>query len=176
MYVNNLRLYAKHLRYNLSTDPAGLAEPAHARFLLQGANGSGKTTILEAIASLWDFFGEWIDIGPGRNISGRSRCLKHYLAEADLAAVELKDLLPDGKSLWLGMGKVKDWVDLKDEHPQAEFAGLVQSRGSWEVQFRPAIGQPSANAAWWALNRTRTSCSFRRSCALCRSFVAKLRT
>lgn len=137
MYVNNLRLYARHLRRDLIDNPQGLSEPAHARLLLQGPNGSGKSTILEAIATLWDFFGDWIDAGRGRGISGRSRCFKHYFADSDLAAMELKDLLPEGRSLWLGMGKVKYWVDLKDEHPQADFAGLVQSKGSWEVQLPP---------------------------------------
>jgi energy-coupling factor transporter ATP-binding protein EcfA2 len=137
MYVNNLRLYARHLRRDLAESPSGLPDAAHARFLLQGPNGSGKSTILEAIAMLWDFFGEWIDAGPGRGISGRSRCFKHYFADCDLAAVELQGLLPEGKPLWLGMGKVKYWVDLKVEHPQAEFAGLVQSKGSWEVQLPP---------------------------------------
>lgn len=137
MYVNNVRLYAKHLRRDLVDRPEGLPEAAHARFLLQGANGSGKSTILEAIAALWDFFGDWIEAGPGRTISGRSRCLKHYFAEADLAAVELKGLLANDRSLWLGMGKRKYWVDLKDEHPSAVFAGFVRSGGSWEVQLSP---------------------------------------
>lgn len=137
MYVNNLRLYARHLRRDLVASPQGLPDPAHARLLLQGANGSGKSTILEAIADLWDFFGEWIDAGPGRNLPARSKCLKHYFAESDLAAVELRGLLPDGTPLWLGMGKVSYWVDLKDEHPTAAFAGLVQSKGVWEVQLPP---------------------------------------
>jgi len=137
MYVNNLRLYAKHLRRDLVDGSTGLLEPAHKRLLVQGANGSGKSTILEAIAKLWDFFGEWIDAGPGRNVSGRLRSFKHYFADVDLAAVELKSFLPDQKSLWIGMGKVSDWVDLKTQHPAAEFAGLVQSKGVWEVQLPP---------------------------------------
>jgi hypothetical protein len=107
---------------------------------LQGANGSGKSTILAAIATLWDFFGAWIDVGAGRKFPQEWRCFRHYFANpgiTDLAAVELKELLPAGKSLWLGMGNVKDWIDLKDEHPHAEFAGLVHSKGSWEVQLPP---------------------------------------
>ena len=141
MYVNNFRLYAKHLRYDLATDPAGLPEPAHARFLLQGANGSGKSTILEAIGTLWDFFGEWIDRGAGRKLPPRWRCFKHYFADpniTDLAAVELGGLLPNGQSLWLGMGKTSDWVDLKDLHQDDQFAGLIQSKqGDWEIQLPP---------------------------------------
>lgn len=139
MYVNNVRLYAKHLRRDLVSGASGLSEPAHARLLLQGANGSGKSTFLEAIASLWDFFGEWIDAGPGRGISGRARSFKHYFSDCDLAAVEIGGLLPNGKSLWLGMGKVSFWVDLKQEHGDAEFAGLVQSKGSWEVQLPTSV-------------------------------------
>jgi energy-coupling factor transporter ATP-binding protein EcfA2 len=158
MYVKNVRLYAKHLRYDLATDPAGLPEPALVRFLLQGANGSGKSTILEAIATLWDFFGEWIDVGAGRSMPRRWRCFKHYFADpkvTDLAAVELGGLLPNGQSLWLGMGKAGEWVGLKELHqptssssssswlgdvPQAprQFAGLIQTRqGDWEVQLPP---------------------------------------
>ena len=135
MHINNVRLYARHLRRDLVESPEGLDKSAHERLLLQGANGSGKSTILEAVATLWDFFGDWIDAGPGRTISRRSRLFKHYFADADLAAIELKGILPEGKPLWLGMGKVKYWVDLKDEHPDAEFAGLVQSKRSWEVQL-----------------------------------------
>jgi energy-coupling factor transporter ATP-binding protein EcfA2 len=138
MYVNRLRLRGlKPLRCDIPEDGAGFPEPARRRLLLHGANGSGKSTFLEAIVTLWDFFGEWIDAGPGRTISRRSRCFKHDLAEVDLAAMELRGLVPDDRPLWLGMGKVKDWVELKDQHPEAEFAGLVQSKKTWEVQLPP---------------------------------------
>jgi ABC-type uncharacterized transport system fused permease/ATPase subunit len=33
------------------------------RLLLHGGNGIGKTTILEAVRTLWELFGEWIDPG-----------------------------------------------------------------------------------------------------------------
>lgn len=139
MYVNNLRLYTKNLRRDLVENSEGLPEPARRRLLLQGANGSGKSTILESVATLWDFFGEWIDAGPGRYISTKkSRCLKHYFAESDLVAMELCDLFPDRGSRWIGMGKEKFWLDLKNEHPHAEFAGLVLTKGSWEVQLPSA--------------------------------------
>jgi energy-coupling factor transporter ATP-binding protein EcfA2 len=165
VYVKNLRIYAKHLRRDLAERPEGLPDPAHERLLLQEANGGGKSTILEAIATLWDPFGEWIDAGPGRRISASSRSVKHYFVDADLAAVELKGLFPDGPSLWLGMGKIQYWVDLKDEHPTAQFAGLVQSKGSWEVQlpsgdwtsFRQSsmLGtEPHANVVYIPAGRT----------------------
>lgn len=133
MYVNNVRLYLKHLRRDLVPDSVGLPEAAHSRFLLQGANGSGKSTFLDSIATLWSFFGEWIDV---KDRSVPRRHLRHNLANADMAAIEVIGLLPQNQSLWIGMGKVSYWVDLKDERPNADFAGLIQAKGgSWEIQL-----------------------------------------
>ncbi len=136
MFVNNVRLYAKHLRRDLVVGGDALPEAARRRLLLQGANGSGKSTFLEVITALWDFFGEWIDLGPGRKHNSQMRSVQHHLARADIAAVEIGGLLPQDQSLWIGQGNIRDWVDLKDQHPEAQFAGFVKIKeGSWEIQL-----------------------------------------
>jgi len=105
-------------------DGAEFPEPARQRLLLQGGNGSGKTTVLETIRVLWEFFGEWIDRGPGkRPVAGQSR---HYLFKADVVALELRGFLLAEQSLWLGIAGANDWADLKHAHPDALFAGLVR--------------------------------------------------
>ena len=134
--MQNVRLYAKHFRRDLVASPEGLPEAARERLLLQGANGSGKSTFLETVATLWGYFGDWIDMGPGRTASRRYlRRLRQYLLEGDLAAVEIGGLLPNKRSLWIGIGKVGDWVDLKEQRPEAEFAGLICSKSGWEIQL-----------------------------------------
>lgn len=147
MYVNNLRMYTKNLRQDLVENSVGLPEPARRRLLLQGVNGCGKSTILESIAKLWDFFGDWIDAGPDRFNPRKSRCLKHYFSVSDLVAMELSELPPAGGSMWIGMGKEKFWDELKNEHPSAEFTGLVQSKGTWELHL------PSVD---WTMFRRRS--------------------
>ena len=50
MYVNRLRLLnVKPLHRDIPDGGGALPEPARRHFVLQGANGSGKSTILEAI-------------------------------------------------------------------------------------------------------------------------------
>lgn len=93
MYVNRLRLWGvKPLRCDIPADGAELPEPSRHRLLLQGGNGSGKTVVLETIATLWKFWGEWVDIGE--NQTPPREHLRHHLAAADLAAMEIQGLAP----------------------------------------------------------------------------------
>jgi energy-coupling factor transporter ATP-binding protein EcfA2 len=135
MHIRRLRLYGvKPLRRDIPKDGEPFAVAAQRRLLLQGANGSGKSTILETIAALWSFFGDWIDSGPAGKPPASHR--GHYLADASLAAMEIEGLLPEGRPLWIGMGRVDEWVDLKDANPHAEFAGLIHVSGKgWEIQL-----------------------------------------
>ena len=60
MYVNRLCFRdVKPLNHDIPEDGQELPEPARNRLLLQGGNGSGKTTVFETIAALWKFWGEW---------------------------------------------------------------------------------------------------------------------
>src|SRR5436309_14470654 len=112
MYVNRMRLHGvKGLNLGLPEGGGELPEPAHNRLLLQGGNGSGKTTILECIQLLWEHFGEWIDAGSRRPDLRRllQRALtsggEQALFNADMAAMELGDFPESGQSLWVGLGK-----------------------------------------------------------------------
>ena len=125
MYVNRMRLLGVG---PLSTDiPVGGGEfgkAAHRRFLLQGGNGSGKTTVLDTIRTLWQFFGEWLDHGAGKPIPAKQA--NHFLASAHCAAVEFIGFPSTGARLWIGIASANEWAKLKLEHPDAAFAGAVR--------------------------------------------------
>src|SRR5262245_33026388 len=64
MYVNRMHLFnVKPLNQAIPEGGEPFPEPARRRLVLQGANGSGKSTILETILMLWKFWGEWIEEG-----------------------------------------------------------------------------------------------------------------
>ncbi len=58
--------------------------------LLSGPNGIGKSTILRAIALLWENFDEWLR--RGKPLSESQHNQRGVLAEAELIAVEVRDL------------------------------------------------------------------------------------
>lgn len=132
MYLRRLRLYnVKMHRRDLPEGGGELPAPACRRLLLQGGNGSGKTTILETIRVLWEFFGEWIDRGAGKPPMAKQA--RHYLFEnrgeaggKTEVAMELVDFLPEGQPLWIGIAGANEWAELKKAHPDALFAGLVR--------------------------------------------------
>lgn len=125
MYVNRMRLYGVG---PLCTDipPGGgeFPEVAHRRILLHGGNGSGKTTVLDTIRTLWQFFGDWLDHGAGKPIPAKQA--KHALAAAECAAVEFIGFPTAGDRLWIGIAAANEWADLKRNHPDAAFAGAVR--------------------------------------------------
>lgn len=137
MFVNRVRLFdVRLLHCELPGEGLGLPEAARRRLLLQGGNGSGKTTALEAIRTLWEFFGEWIDKGAGkRPPAAQSR---HYLASSGFAAIELVGLLRRDRPLWIGIAGSRDWMDFKSDHPNAVFAGIIRygkrdDPGPWRI-------------------------------------------
>jgi len=135
MYVNRMRFYGvKCLRRDIPGE-GELPEPARKRLLLQGANGSGKTTVLESIIVLWRMFGEWIDAGAGGRI--RAEWARHCLAHSELAAVEFCGFDKAFSSLWLGIGRGNAWEDLKKQYPDSQFAGMIT--------YGAAKGEPKFN-------------------------------
>jgi ABC-type lipoprotein export system ATPase subunit len=116
-----------------------LPEPARRRFVLQGANGSGKSTILETILTLWKFWGEWLE--GGSMSPPPEEHLSHFLASTDLvtalAAIEIVGI-PNAKPLWIGIGHPPEWRALKEDHPEADFAGLVGLPWHhWDIELPP---------------------------------------
>ena len=93
MFINRLHFRdVKPLNIDIPEEGNELSWPARKRLLIQGGNGSGKTTLLDSIASLWQFWGEWIDVGDGK--APPKYQLKHYLASARFVAMEVHEIAP----------------------------------------------------------------------------------
>jgi len=139
MFVNRLRFRkVKPLHRDIPEGGGEFSEPARKRLLLQGGNGSGKTTIFETIATLWTFWGEWIEVGEGNGPP--SHQLKHFLARADLAAMEVDSVFPGMRPLWIGVGAYSAWADLKQTYPDHAFAGLHRSGREWHIELPSQTG------------------------------------
>ncbi|MBV9121947.1 MAG: AAA family ATPase [Planctomycetes bacterium] len=134
MYINRLRLLnVKPLHRDIPNSGDALPEPARRRFVLQGANGSGKSTILETIATLWKFWGDWLE--EGRGAAPPPEQLSHYLGKAELAAIEIVGITGASRPLWIGMGKPSEWQGLRMMYPKSAFAGLIQHGTKWVIEF-----------------------------------------
>ena len=141
VYVNRLRLLnVKPLHGDIPEGGGALPKPARRRLVLQGANGSGKSTILETILTLWKFWGEWIE--EGRGSAPPEDHLHHYLAKADLAAIEIVDMPDASWPLWIGMGKRSEWRALRDTHPRSFFAGLIRDETGWNIELPREAERP----------------------------------
>ena len=144
MFVNRLRFRdVKPLDRDIPEGGRELPEPARKRLLLQGGNGSGKTTILETIATLWSYWGEWIEIGNEK--APPRQHLKHPLLEKGFAAMEIVAMIPRARPIWIGMGRDREWSELQDAYPKDAFAGLLKHYGislraanEWRIQLPPS--------------------------------------
>jgi energy-coupling factor transporter ATP-binding protein EcfA2 len=127
-------LNVKPLHRDIPGGGGSLPEPARRRLVLQGANGSGKSTILETILTLWKFWGEWIEEGRG-SVPPEDH-LSHYLAKADLAAIEIVDMPDASWPLWIGMGGERfEWRALQETYPRSFFAGLIREGTGWKIEL-----------------------------------------
>jgi hypothetical protein len=130
MYISRLRLLGvKPLRCDVPAQGSELPPAARRRLLLRGANGSGKTVVLETIAALWRFLGDWIDVG--NNQPAPPEHPGNDLAATDLAALEIHDLVPGARPLWVAVGRADACDDLKRAYPKHTFAGLRRTGGEW---------------------------------------------
>jgi ABC-type lipoprotein export system ATPase subunit len=123
MFVNRFCFRdVRPLHHDIPEGKNELPESAHRRLLLQGGNGSGKTTILEAIVTLWKFWGEWIEIGDGK--VPPKQHLRHFMVRTGFVAMEIVAMLPEAPPIWIGSGRVADFEELKKSYPRHAFAGL----------------------------------------------------
>ncbi len=86
---------------------------------LRGLNGSGKTTYLEAVASLWSLFRRWSQ--RGTHVPPPS---SDPLSSADLVAVHIVDLPGPSDDLWLVYGQRKLW-DAVPRRGNSKVAGVL---------------------------------------------------
>jgi ABC-type lipoprotein export system ATPase subunit len=141
LFINRLRLRdVKSLDRDIPEGGRELPEPARKRLLLQGGNGSGKTTILETIATLWEYWGEWIEIGNFK-VPPRHH-LRHPLLDSGFAAIQIVAMVPNARPIWIGMGRDKDWNELRTVYPEDALAGLFRHypasatlRSEWRIQL-----------------------------------------
>jgi energy-coupling factor transporter ATP-binding protein EcfA2 len=108
--------------------------------MLIGPNGTGKSTLLEGIASLWEEFGNWLEaadtprlvaVGQERksgeppNLPGRHPLFAQ--PNFGLLAVELVDLDPR-RSIWLAAGGKDEIAQLRQDRPDDYLIAAVGQR------------------------------------------------
>ena len=99
--------------------------------LIQGGNGSGKTTLLDSIASLWQFWGEWIDVGDGK--APPKYQLKHYLASARFVAMEVHEIAPTMRPLWICIHRTIRLKPVTEGLP----GPCLRRPGAWRASLEP---------------------------------------
>jgi energy-coupling factor transporter ATP-binding protein EcfA2 len=124
MYVKRLKLYdVNGFRFDLPRDGGELPQATRNRMLLQGGNGSGKTTVIKTIAGLWEWFGKMID---ERNSTFSFPDSSRWSAE--LNAMQLGDFPRPGQDLWIAVGTLNGIDALKKSHAESPIA-FLQRRG-----------------------------------------------
>jgi len=144
MYVKRLKLYGvKGFRLDLPKGgESDLAQATRKRMLLQGGNGSGKTTVLGTIPELWRMFGQMID-----ETSTSFRFPENSRWHGELNAMELGDFPTAGHSFWIAVGNANGIEDLRKANPDAPIASMVVAR------HRSHIELPSGD---WRTIKTRS--------------------
>ncbi len=133
MYVKRLKLYGvRGFHFDLPRGGGELPQVTRKHMLLQGGNGSGKTTILETIAGLWDWFGKMID---GDNSPFSFPATSRWSAE--LNAMELGDFPIPGQDLWIAVGTGNGIDGLKEAHPETPMACLRRNGKEIHIELPP---------------------------------------
>jgi hypothetical protein len=115
-------LNVRSLNRDIPDGGGTLPEPARRRLVLQGANGSGKSTILETILTLWRLWGEWLELGHGAGV--RKGELPCFLVPPAFAGIRI-DGIPDTRPIWICMGGRHHWKVLQESERDAIFTGLL---------------------------------------------------
>ena len=134
MFINRLRFCGvKPLNRDIPDGGGSLSGTGSEAVASSGGNGSGKQRSSETIVNLWKFWGEWIEIGDRKTPPNHQ--LRHFLARADLSAIELGGMLPEKPMVWIGMGESSEWEELKKEYPNHAFAGLFRKGPGWRTEL-----------------------------------------
>lgn len=114
----------------------------HTRILLSGPNGCGKSTVLRAVAMLWEAAGHWID-NPGRLLFKGHPAAKSFDSWGGLALI-LQDVLPPttgtpAPHIGLFYGDTDLLDRLRSAHPEVQWLG---ERKVSHSRSRPHLHEP----------------------------------
>lgn len=133
MYVKRLKLFGvRGFRFDLPRGGGELPQATRKHMLLQGGNGSGKSTVIETIAGLWDWFGKMID----EDTSSFS-CPSW---SGELSAMELGDFPDKGLDLWIAIGTADGIETLRKAHPRSPMACIRHSGKDYRIEMASGGG------------------------------------
>jgi energy-coupling factor transporter ATP-binding protein EcfA2 len=130
-------LNVKSLNLEIPVGGGSLPEAARCRLVLQGANGSGKSTILETILRLWQLWGDCLELGQGADV--RKDELPDFLMPPAFAAIQLIGI-PDTLPVWICIGEIHHWNDLPENDQEAIYTGLFCYKFSSPAQVQVPKG------------------------------------
>ncbi|EYF02593.1 AAA family ATPase [Chondromyces apiculatus] len=129
---------------SLRLDPGGF--PASS-VCLRGLNGSGKTSYLQAVSSMWRLFRRWTQ--KGKHVPPRAGDPLHA---AGLVALQLTDLPGPERSVWLVYGQRDLWEEVP-ERGNIPVAGVLASgsRGN----LKSLLGRDEPLYRFWDESATK---------------------
>lgn len=133
------------LQNNVITFDNDWTEALEPRVLLTGPNGCGKTTVLRAIAMLWDALGYWLD---QRKALPQKHDAKQWLQRWEGIAVVLDEVQPFTHQKVGLMFGYKPWAQrLQEQHPDVQWLGETANFGS-QVRWKLMLPQASWLEEW----------------------------